>query len=752
MSSELLERVEKWAIETPAKTMLSFVDDKGVVVSSLTCMELNKRMQNLAGLLVASPQQHNKGVGLMPGDRVLLVYPPGLDFIVAFLACLKAGVVAVPVYPPDPRRMKKDIRMFVAVTQNSQATTALTCSMYYNAKKISSMKEKFSFSGSAMWPEHLHWVVTDDLMHSKGINPETLWLFQLPAAESIAFLQYTSGSTSASKGVILSHGNLNHNLRTISSALHAGQDTIVVSWLPQYHDMGLIGAYLGTIFNGGVGVYMSPFSFIRDPCLWLQLVSKYRATHLQAPNFAYSLLARKKDRLFAHGEHIDLSSVRHMINGAEPIQGDAMDAFYRIFSPLGLAHGVVKPTYGLAEHTVFVCGGGKLRLWVDKEALESNHVFQVIDNANTAVVGKEMIGCGIPLRKDYGIDVRIVDIRTFEEKLEGETGEIWIASASKAQGYYGASMRELSVKTFQAKVVGDKDNHLFLRTGDVGVLYHQELFICGRIKDLIIIRGRNHYPQDLEATAESFSDLRPGCCAAFSYAGSGNDGEEQLAVVAELRDIKLNSKASLCGKIRTAIAREHGVKVTLVVLLAPRSILKTTSGKIARSRCKKALEEKKFDELYRNEDLIADVSSENIKEDEAVRGETMIRNADSVDIITTDENTKTKLPSVITSESSNQVLVFLIDELARVLGVERVEIDYNTPLQDLGLDSMALTQLQGVLAQKYHVHVEDELLYGESTTLATLHAGLCGGTSGSTTGQSSTSVRKQKLFCGCIAC
>ncbi|OWZ15549.1 Fatty-acid-CoA ligase [Phytophthora megakarya] len=716
MSSELLERVEKWAVETPSKMMLSFVDDKGVVTSSLTCAELNKRVQNVAGLLTASSSQLNKGLGLKQGDRVLVVYPPTLDFIVAFLACLKAGVVAVPVYPPDPRKMKKDISMFVTVTQNCQAKTALTCSMYYNLKKISTIKEKFTFSNAAQWPDHLAWVVTDDLVDAKWIDPTKHWLTQSPSADNTAFLQYTSGSTSAPKGVVLSHGNLNHNLRTISSALHAGRDTVVVSWLPQYHDMGLIGAYLGTIFNGGTGIYMSPFSFIRNPCLWLRLVSKHRATHLQAPNFAYSLLARKSAAGLASGERIDLSSVRHMINGAEPIQGEVIDNFYRAFSPFGLLDGVVKPTYGLAEHTVYVCGGGKQRLWVDKQALESDRVLRVVDKTNTTGLVKEMIGCGVPSRKDYGIDVRIVDAETGEEKPEGETGEVWISSPSKAQGYYGDEMRDFSAEAFQATVIGDTEGRTFLKTGDLGVIYNQELFIS------------------------------------FSYV-VGNDEDEKLAVIGELRDPAMTSKASLCGNIRSAIAREHGVKVTLVVLLAPRSIPKTTSGKISRSRCKKALEEKKLEELYRNEDMIADIPVEDDGSDEAVAGETIDRNVNGPRVAPTDHSAaKSNLPTVITGIPPDQVHAFLVKELAQTLGVETSQINDNTPLQELGFDSMALTQLQGVIAQKYQVHVEEELLYGETTTLASLHAGLCGGASGNRTGASSAGVPKQKLFCGCIAC
>uniref|UniRef100_M4C5R9 Carrier domain-containing protein n=1 Tax=Hyaloperonospora arabidopsidis (strain Emoy2) TaxID=559515 RepID=M4C5R9_HYAAE len=614
--------------------------------------------------------------------------------------------------------MKKDISMFVAVTQNCRAQVALTCSMYYNVKKIAAMREKLTFSGAVQWPEHLSWIVTDDLVNAKGIDPAKHWLTHSPPADSTAFLQYTSGSTSAPKGVVLSHGNLNHNLRTISSALQAGRDTVVVSWLPQYHDMGLIGAYLGTIYNGGIGVYLSPFSFIRDPCLWLRLVSRYRATHLQAPNFAYSLLARKSDRLTrpGNGDHVDLSSVRHMIDGAEPIQGETIDSFYRAFSPFGLPADVVKPTYGLAEHTVYVCGGGKQRLWVDKRALESDNVFRVVEKENAAGPVKEIVGCGVPSRRDYGIDVHIIDAETGKEKQDGMIGEIWISSDSKAQGYFGEEMREVSAEAFRAELVGDTEGKLYLKTGDLGVLYNQELFVCGRMKDLVIIRGRNHYPQDIEATAEGFEELRPGCCAAFSYVADGSDDEEKLAVVAELRDPAMISKASLCVNIRSAIAREHGVKVTLVVLLAPRTIPKTTSGKISRSRCKKALKDKQLEEVYRNEDIVAEAPVED--DGEAAADESMDRNVNNSRVQPTN-GAKSALPSVIVGVPPDQVRIFLVNELARALGVNVAEIHDNTPLQELGLDSMALTQLQGVITQKYHVHVKDELLYDNSeVTLA----------------------------------
>ncbi|TMW60151.1 hypothetical protein Poli38472_000193 [Pythium oligandrum] len=773
MESELLERIERWAKETPTKTMLTFVDDKGGVTATLTCADIYRRMQNLAALLLATPSRHPKGLGLQPGDRVLLVYPPGLEFIVAFLACLRAGVVAVPVYPPDPRKMKKDISMFVAVAKNSEARVALTCSMYYHVKKISGIKQKLTFSDQLPWPEHLQWVITDDLVELKGVEPK-LWLpsADSPHASAVAFLQYTSGSTSAPKGVMLTHGNLNHNLRTISSALISGRDTVVVSWLPQYHDMGLIGAYLGTIFNGATGVYMSPFSFIRDPMVWIRLIAKHKATHLQAPNFAYALCARKADKL---DDKLDLSSVRHMINGAEPIQGEAIDAFYKAFSPFGLGSDVVKPTYGLAEHTVYVCGGGQQRLWVDKQVLEHENVFRpVAANELSSGSAKEMIGCGVPSLKDHGVDLRIVNSETGEEQPEGYVGEVWISSASKAVGYYGQEMKEISQDVFHARIKSSVSpdeappSTEYLRTGDFGVIYQKELFICGRMKDLVIIRGRNHYPQDLEATAESHEELRPGCSAAFSFTdGSDDNDAEKLALVAELRDPDIKHKASLCGKIRSAIAREHGVKVTLIVLLNPRSIPKTTSGKISRARTKKALEDKELDVLYRNEDMIGDAPD---GEEEALTvadlemDRTLEHGAAAKDIAS--GSTDQKVSSIVTDEPPERVFDFLLTEVAQLLDVEKRVISPTRPLQELGMDSMALTQLQGIINQKYHVHVQEEVLYGETTTLNSLHATLCGNKSvtasnadsnarlvdGTTTRAGGQHKKEPKLFCGCIAC
>lgn len=458
-------------------------------------------------------------------QRAVLVYPPSLDYMVAFLACLTAGIVAVPVFPPDPAR-RETLVMFSRIVDGCGATHALTSVTYNYTKKLASIGKR------KQWPSHLVWMVTND-----GKSPRHTFE-QCPLfSDDTAFLQYTSGSTSDPKGVMITHGNLAHNLTIITQELSAGEDTVVVSWLPQYHDMGLIGSYLGVLYCGGSGYYMSPLSFLHRPMLWMEAVSKYQGTHLQAPNFAFKLTARK-----TFPEKLDLSSVRHVINGAEPVDEDSMESFYKAFGKFGLKKDVIFPTYGLAEHTVFVCSGGKQRLSVAKTTLEVEGLVKIVDDdaGNNNGDVSRLVGCGYPGRQ--GVDVKIVNTDTHEALGDDMVGEIWIQSPSKAAGYFGKP--EQTKEDFHAQLSEGETKDGYLRSGDLGFLHNEELFICGRLKDLIIVGGRNYYPQDIEATAEASSDLlRPGCSAAFTIDPT-HEGGEEVALVAELREVP-NDKVSL---------------------------------------------------------------------------------------------------------------------------------------------------------------------------------------------------------------
>jgi acyl-CoA synthetase (AMP-forming)/AMP-acid ligase II len=604
----LLKRLALHAEQTPSKVAFTFLTsgpNGGKVQQHYTYQELDERTTALARRLLDSS-------GIAAGDCVVLVYPPCIEFIATFLACCKAGITAVPVYPPNPVR-RETIKAFSGIVEGCGAKVALTSEDYQHMKKLAGIKNglarltKGSKQQQVKWPE-LQWIVTDqknlhhslskqeailmkdrnDEKHDDAANSDT-------QRDSICFLQYTSGSTSEPKGVMVSHGNLAHNLQIITRELQASGDTVVVSWLPQYHDMGLIGAYLGILYCGGSGYYMSPLAFLQRPMLWIEAMSKYKSTHVQAPNFAYKLTARKcavadypqtpngnstKSNSNNKNVPLDLSSLRHMINGAEPIDIHGMEQFYKIFGNFGLKRGVIFPTYGLAEHTLFVCSGGTHVLTLDKAKLEVDGIVEEIDNTKAADSSDEttrsLVGCGHPSRQN--IDVRIVHPETCFEEGRGHVGEIWIRSPSKARGYY--KNPQLTKDSFLAEILiapstskeenepakeeeeGDGETHQkesanssdnnnsnndddpsvgYLRTGDLGFMHKEELFICGRLKDLIIVGGRNYYPQDIEATAESTSDLlRPGCCAAFSLdsrAGLEGGGTEEVALIMELRDI-----------------------------------------------------------------------------------------------------------------------------------------------------------------------------------------------------------------------
>jgi acyl-CoA synthetase (AMP-forming)/AMP-acid ligase II len=354
----LLEALAHWAGEQPDKTVFTFLKDDGAEHSSITYRGVDVKTAALAAYLTTK----DACLGLAKGDRVLLVFEPGLHYIVSFIACLRAGLVAVPVFPPDPRKLKKDMHMFASIAGNCGAKVALTSSLYNAATKMAALKALFTASGSSGWPD-LAWVTVDELPVYKSLDKAAASGGQVAAEafvgvrSELAFLQYTSGSTSDPKGVMISHGNLSHNLATIIDELRAGTDTVVVSWLPQYHDMGLIGSYLGALYCGGCGFYLSPFAFLKSPLIWLQAISAHRATHMQAPNFGFALAVRRFAALKAKGQSpqplpsqkagstLDLSSVRHMINAAEPVDAADLAAFHEVFEPFGLPKDVVFPTY-----------------------------------------------------------------------------------------------------------------------------------------------------------------------------------------------------------------------------------------------------------------------------------------------------------------------------------------------------------------------------------------------------------------------
>ncbi|MEO6196448.1 MAG: amino acid adenylation domain-containing protein [Thermoanaerobaculia bacterium] len=540
------------ASERPDQRVYSVLTGDGAEVDSLTYVELERSAASIAAALRAVAA---------PGDRALLLHAPGIDFIASFFGCLLAGVAAVPAHPPQPRRDSPRLR---AIARDAAPRVVLTTSSL----------RKMAGAGLGQAPELAEavWIAVDEL-------PARAWNGSGPAPDSIAFLQYTSGSTALPKGVMVTHANLMHNERMIRAAFEQDEESVVVGWLPLYHDMGLIGNVLQPLFCGGRCVLMSPAAFLQRPRRWLEAISRYRATTSGGPNFAYDLCVSRIPPEARQG--LDLSSWRVAYNGAEPVRAETLDRFAAAFGPSGFRRESFYPCYGLAEATLFVAGGvpgrGARVKAVDAASLERHEAEPASPGAPT----RRLVSCGEAWE---GQRIAVVDPESGAELPAGRIGEIWVGGASVALGYWNRP--EQTEHDFRAILAGEAGGRGFLRTGDLGFVEGGELFVTGRLKDLVILRGRNHYPQDLELTAErAHPGLRSGCGAAFAV---DLDGEERLVLVCEIQSRPGATVDEIAGAVRRSIAEEHEVQVFEVVLVQAATIPKTSSGKIQRQACRAA--------------------------------------------------------------------------------------------------------------------------------------------------------------------
>ena len=484
-SSTLVELLRYRAAHQPSQLAFTFLQDGETEDSSLTYRELDRLSRAIASQLQAL------GVS---GERALLLYPPGLDYLAAFFGCLYAGVVAVPAYPPRNQRNTPRIK---AVVADAQAAIALTTTAILS--KVQSLLAEETD------PDVIQWLTTDNL--ASGI--EEGWQEPFINRDTLAFLQYTSGSTGTPKGAMLSHGNLLHNAAMTYRFMEHSPSSKFVSWLPTYHDMGLIGGILQPLYGGFPCILMPPASFLQRPYRWLQTISQYQATTSGGPNFAYELCIHKITP--EQRETLDLSRWSVAFNGAEPIRQDTLERFAAAFASCGFRQQAFYPCYGMAEATLMVSGSVKAALPVIKTvqgvALERNQVVEAgagDENVRT------LVGCGQTLAEQQIVIVHPDLTRC----LPDEVGEIWVSGPSVGNGYWNRTLE--TEQTFCAHL-SDTGEGPFLRTGDLGFLHNGELFITGRAKDLIIISGRNIHPQDIELTAErSHPALRLCCVAAFS--------------------------------------------------------------------------------------------------------------------------------------------------------------------------------------------------------------------------------------------
>jgi thioester reductase-like protein len=559
MMASILDCLDKLADEHPDKLLYSYLDVNGDPIESYTYASFLHRAQAIAGHL-------RKEGRFAAGDRLLLAYPPGLEMICAFFGCVRAGLIPVPVYPPSSRGFQSALYKMVHIAKDCQAAGILTSRDYHASLKTNLARSGVSASGVDVdYISGLPWISTEGFVDT---------ILDWPALDpsKILFLQYTSGSTMEPKGVIVTHENI---LNTCPLVIDHSAP-VVVSWLPQYHDMGLIGCYLYPALKGGTTYGFSPMDFIQRPILWFDAITTYHATATAAPNFAYDYCLRAGRLSKESLEACDLSRLRVLMCAAEPVKPDTYTRFLEAFQPYGLRSESFYVAYGLAENTLAVTLGGRNIVSVNKRGLALGKA-RMTTEVSEIDGATQIVSCGTPLQ---GFDVKIVDPEGHFALKPDLIGEIWVAGSGKCPGYWNNP--ELTLKQFRARLVDDTPyDDGYLRTGDIGFFHDGELYVCGRIKDMIILRGQNYYPHDIENVVEKSSSLiRHNCVAAFQIQ---EDSEPALAIVAEVKNPRALPDAR---KIAAAVRSYLNVEVAVISLIAPRAIPRTSSGKIMRHQTK----------------------------------------------------------------------------------------------------------------------------------------------------------------------
>ncbi|MGC1375083.1 MAG: condensation domain-containing protein, partial [Anaerolineales bacterium] len=641
----------------PNKIIYTFLSDGETEDSSLTYGELDRRARAIAVLLKKNLHR--------PGERVLLLYPPGLEYVSAFWGCLYAGMVAVPCYPP---RLNRPDPRLQAIAQDAQARVALT------TPQISASIEQ----RLANTPElaSIRWLTTQDL----DITQAEQWQSPQSTGDTLAFLQYTSGSTAQPKGVMVSHGNLINNLKKLDHLMGINHQTQGVVWLPPYHDMGLIGGLLEMFYYDIPTALMPPTAFLQKPARWLQAISRYRGTVSGGPNFAYEFCAQKITDEQKKG--LDLSSWEVAYCGAEPIRKETLERFAKTFEPYGFRREALYAGYGLAEATLIVTGSAQrrwpiIRSFSGDELTRNRAVLASPEEPNP----RELVSSGSPAPGDV---LLIVDPQTFQPCPDNQVGELWLAGPSIARGYW--NRLDETAQTFDAHLAGSGEGP-FMRTGDLGFIYDGDVYITGRVKDLIIIRGRNHYPQDIELTVEnSHPAIVPNSGAAFSMDA---EGEERLVIVQEVdRHAKAEEFPNIIAAIRQAVVEQHELQTYAVVLIRMGCIPKTSSGKIQRRACKAQ---------YLDNSLTILASS-------ALETETLSKQPESQPEIIGE-----RLAALSNPSARQTFLVTYLQELAaRVLRIPAAQIDPHQPLNTFGIDSMMAVELAYIIEKDLQISLPME--------------------------------------------
>jgi len=649
----LIDLLQRRARRRPDDVAYTFLDEAGAVSATLTYQELDRRARAIAARL---GREHARG------DRALLLYGPGLDFHVAFFGCLYAGVVAVPVNPP---RMNRNFGRLIAVTADAEVRFILTTSPLIDGLRRA--------AGRAPDLNRIQWIATETVEADADEYPQGA-----AAPDAVAFLQYTSGSTGTPRGVQLTHANLLHNAQLVYEATECTPADKYVSWLPTFHDMGFMVGLLEPLYAGVPVVLMAPASFLQSPRRWLQAITDHRATLSGGPNFAYRLCAGRIGP--EQRQTLNLENWRFAFNGAEPVRARTLDEFARVFSPHGFRERAFYSCYGLAEATLLVSGAGAgrplARKTFSRSALEAHRAEAAGESDDD---GARLVSCGRVLG---GQRLAIVNPNTGAPCQSDEVGEIWVSGPSVAGGYWNRP--EENRRAFGARLEQTGEGP-FLRTGDLGFLEDGELYVTGRLKDMIIIRGANYYPQDIEEIVEGVDPaLRAGCGAAFSIdvESDEGDGEERLVIVQEIERREGFDPDAVIDLIRKAVSEKCELQAHTVALIRKGTIPKTSSGKIQRHACKAAFLNGELREIARD---CVEAREEAPAEEASVILKTLL---------------------AIPAEARQAPLeAYLREQAARLLKTPSGRLETDVPLASFGLDSLIAAEFKNVVEDDLRVSV-----------------------------------------------
>jgi acyl-CoA synthetase (AMP-forming)/AMP-acid ligase II/acyl carrier protein len=710
----LLELLEKQAGDNPHGCAYTFLGEGGSE-TSLTFAELDEQARRIAAAIQR----------VVPArERVLLVYPAGLDFIVAFFGCAYAGVLAVPATYPKPRRPMPRLS---AITRNCQPALALTTAQALRTLDLARVAPELLA---------LHWIATDTLPQESASQ----WCRPQVGSNDLAFLQYTSGSTSEPKGVMVTQGNLLHNLEMICQGFDIQgvcPDATLgtgVSWLPAYHDMGLIGGMLESLYVGGRSIIMPPASFLQRPLRWLKAISDSRAEISGGPNFGYDLCVQRITP--RQRASLDLRSWKIAFCGAEPIRAETLRRFAEAFGPCGFRAEAFYPCYGLAEATLLVAGGrGPGRPVVSavrrRELTKDRAVEANGEDANQV---QELVGCGQALLDQ---EVVIVDPKGLTRQPPGQVGEIWIKGPNVAQGYWNRP--EDTAETFHARLA-DAGEEAYLRTGDLGFVRDGSLYITGRVKDVIIIRGRNHYPQDIELTVDNAHPvLQSGIGVAFSVEVGGS---ERLVVIHEInRQYRDADLQEVMRCIRRGVAEEHELDVHAVVLTRQANLPRTTSGKPQRNLCRSHY-------LAGELKVLADWTKDSNCLQRESKGKPAVASADrppdqgheagdaavlsfspDAEVQFRETSQVNNRPAGITPQDrpldkeeidrlAERIIAWFLDWLVERTGIPTEEVDRERPFAEYGLDSLTAVEMSQALEDWLGVELTPVVAWNYPTPVA----------------------------------